>query len=373
MRVLLLGKFPPGQGGIASKTYWLYRALSRRGFIFDVVTLVPDLYASRDQADLPSGVRLSALRSNEECPWFIPGGGLETERLITAAIEMAEGGHKPDIVECNYLAPYGMASLIVSRLFGVPLIVRHAGSDLAKLLKWAYTRTGLERLLASADLVVSNVDAIDLLKRFTTKIAVLPRYITDPEWFCRGHQVPDEKLILYAGKLNYYWKLKALDSLLSALRLRPSWRLLAVAGGKGRQAFEAAVKENGLEDRVRFQEFVSPHQMPGVIAAARLIWAVERQTDFSDFSNIIWEAVSLGRTCLVSPTVIDRQEVAPFRSSGLLLSVDPEDPASIASSLDRSQSPGTMEYPDFQEAHRRYIDDNADIYETVCQRIPDEG
>lgn len=366
MRVLVLGKFPPGQGGIASKTYWLCRALARRGYVFDIVTLVPELYASRDQAELPSGVNLTALPANEESPWFIPGGGLETERLIAAAIETAEG-HQPDVVECNYLAPYGMVALVVSRLLGVPLIVRHAGSDLVKLLNWDKTRAGLEHLLSSAETVVSNVDDVDRLKPLTAKIVVLPRYLPDPECFNTCGRVPEEKLILYAGKLNYYWKLKALDTLLSALRLRPSWRLLMVAGGNGRQAFESAVKEKGLMERVRFLEFVPPDQMPGIIASARAIWAVERQSDLSDFSNIIWEAISIGKPCLVSPEAVSRKEVALLRASGLLCSVDPEDSSSIAARLDLSQSLGKTGYLNFEEAHRKYIDDNANIYEAVCQ------
>ena len=368
MRVLLLGKFPPGQGGIASKTYWLYRALARRGFLFDIVTLVPDLYASQDQAELPPAVHVRLLQANTEGPWFIPGGGLETERLIAAALEMA-ADQRPDVVECNYLAPYGTASLVVSRSLGVPLIVRHAGSDLVKLLGWDQTRAALESLLTSADLVVSNGDAIDRLKRFTKRIILLPRYVPDPEWFNTAPQVPEEQLILYVGKLNYYLRLKALDSLLLALRLQHSWKLLAIGGGKGQQAFEAAVRVNGLENRVRLMEFLPPEQMPGRIRAAHLVWAVERQGPVSDFSNTVWETISCGRTCLVSPAVIQHPDAAMFSTSPLLVSVDPDDPVSIASTFDRCQTVAVQQYPDFREAHRRYVDSNATIYESICRGL----
>lgn len=368
MRVLLLGKFPPGQGGIASKTYWLYRSLARRGFIFDIVTLVPDLYASQDQVEVPSGVHVRLLQSNTKGPWFIPGGGLETERLIAAAIEMA-AAKRPDVVECNYLAPYGTAAMVVSRLLGVPLIVRHAGSDLVKLLGWDQTRAALESLLSSADLVVSNGDAIDRLKRLTSKIIVLPRYVPDPEWFNADPQPFEERLILYAGKLNYYLRLKALDSLLVALRLCDSWKLLTIGGGTGQQAFETAVKVNGLESRARFMGFLPPEKMPGMIGAAQLVWAVERQGDVSDFSNIVWEAISCGRTCLVSSTMIQHPDVAMFSTSPLLVSVNPEDPVSIASAFDRAQTVSLKQYPDFREAHRKYVTGNANVYETVCRGL----
>ncbi len=368
MRVLLLGKFPPGQGGIASKTYWLYRSLARRGFIFDIVTLVPDLYDSRHQVDVPSGVHVRLLQASTKVPWFIPGGGLETERLIAAAIEMA-AAQRPDVVECNYLAPYGVAAMVVSRLLGVPLIVRHAGSDLVKLLGWDQTRAALESLLTSADLVVSNGDAIDRLKRLTSKIIVLPRYVPDPEWFNTDPQPFEERLILYAGKLNYYLRLKALDSLLVALRLRDSWKLLTIGGGTGQQAFETAVKVNGLESRARFMGFLPPEKMPGMIGAAQLVWAVERQGDVSDFSNIVWEAISCGRTCLVSSTMIQHPDAAMLSTSPLLVSVNPEDPVSIAAAFDRAQTVSLKQYPDFREAHRKYVSGNATVYETICRGL----
>jgi glycosyltransferase involved in cell wall biosynthesis len=368
MRVLLLGKFPPGQGGISAKTYWLYRSLARQGFTFDIVTLVPDLYASQDQAELPSGVHVRVLQANTKSPWFIPGGGLETERLIAAALAMATD-NRPDVVECNYLAPYGIAALVVSRLLAVPLIVRHAGSDLVKLLGWDQTRAALESLLSSADLVVSNGDAIDRLKSFTSKIIVLPRYVPDPEGFNTDPQPCEERLILYAGKLNYYLELKALDSLLVALRLRDSWKLLIIGGGKGKEAFETDVKVNGLENRVRFMDFLPPEKMPGMIGAAQLIWAVERQGDVSDFSNIVWEAISCSRTCLISSSVIQHPDAAMFSTSPLLIGVNPEDPVSIAAAFDRGQTVFPEQLPDFHEAHRQYISGNAAAYETVCRGL----
>jgi len=293
---------------------------------------------------------------------------LETERLIAAALAMA-ADNRPDVVECNYLAPYGIAALVVSRLLAVPLIVRHAGSDLVKLLGWDQTRAALDSLLTSADLVVSNGDAIDRLKSFTSKIIVLPRYVPDPKWFNADPQRCEERLILYAGKLNYYLQLKALDSLLEALRLRDSWKLLIIGGGKGKEAFETAVKVNGLENRVRFMDFLPPEKMPGMLGAAQLVWAVERQGDVSDFSNIVWEAISCGRTCLISSNVIQHPDAAMFSTSPLLVGVNPEDPVSIAAAFDRCQTVSPKQLPDFYEAHRQYINGNAAAYETVCRGL----
>jgi glycosyltransferase involved in cell wall biosynthesis len=210
---------------------------------------------------------------------------------------------------------------------------------------------------------------VDRLRRFTENVVVLSRYVPDPDWFGPSASTPEEGMLLYAGKLNYYWRLKTLDSLLAALRIQHTWRLLAVVGGTGREAFAAAVRESGLEGRVRFMDFVSPDQMPDLIAKATAVWAVEREGDVSDFSNIVWEAIACSRPCAVSSGTAGHADSAMFRDSLLLTRVDPEEPLSTVSWLGRLQSVQGATSVDLREAHRTYVDRNAHIYETVCRGV----
>ncbi len=114
MRVLLIGKYPPCQGGIAAGSYWLSRALAPAGISFDVVTIAPERYRSETTGDVPETVRLRTISADEQAPWFIPGGELWTERLVSAALELADEA-QPDLVETNYLAPFGLAAFAVAR------------------------------------------------------------------------------------------------------------------------------------------------------------------------------------------------------------------------------------------------------------------
>ena len=365
MRVLLIGKFPPGQGGIAAKFSWLYRALARRDIFFDVVTIVPAIYRSEETGDLPNTIRLRQLGPDDAPPWFLPGGDLWTERLVSAALALAED-EPPDLIEVNYLAPYGMAAFIVARHLGVPLIVRHAGSDLAKLLNWPQARRGLSALLAGADVVVTTPDAAPRLPDRTTAagtLVELPRYVADPQVFTPSLAQPSRYRVLLVGKLNYHWRLKALDTLAAALELRPDWELMAIAGGKGRDAFEAEIRGRGLADRFHRRSFVPPDAVPALLSDATAVWAVERPGGIPDFSNIVWEALAMGRPCLVAASAAEHPDAALLSRSTALLVVDPDDSTAVAAALDKAASmPTASPPPGLSEAFEKYMDANASLY-----------
>lgn len=369
MKILLIGKFPPCQGGISSKTYWLCRALASHDINFDIVTIVPALYRSETTGELPGNVRLRQITTDEEPPWFIPGGELWLERLVSNALDFS-ADQLPDVVEANYLAPYGFAAFVVSRILGVPLLIRHAGSDLAKLSNWGPTQSALKSLMINADFIATTTDAISQLPNrhsSPNSLVSLPRYTPDPQAFQYiGNKSACCDLRL-AGKINYFWKLKAFDTLLAALKLRPDWKLEMIADGKGRDSFEVQIKEQGLGERVHRQAFISPDQMPVFLSEATAVWAVERQGEITDFSNIVWEALSVGSPCLVSKFTLEHFDIAQFSDSPLLLAVNPEDPLSIMEALDKAASMNIVGPPQsLTDTYNKYIEANVSLYQQTA-------
>ncbi len=369
MRALLIGKYPPCQGGIAARSYWLSRALAPTGIRFDVVTIAPERYRSETAGDVPETVRLRIISADEQAPWFIPGGELWTERLVSAALELADEA-RPDLVEANYLAPFGLAALMMARQLGVPLLLRHAGSDMAKLVAWSQSRRALVDLLGAADVVATNPEAAAHLPKgidTVAKLVVMPRYLPDPLAFSPTHTGPQGQRLLLAAKLNYHWRLKALDTLAVALQLRPGWRLDAVAEGKGRESFEAEVTAQGLSDRVNRRAFVPPDAMPALVSGATAVWAVEREGGVADFSNLVWEAVACGRPCLVAPTAAEHPDAELLRASRCLLVVDPESPASVAEALGSAASlPPGKPPAELAQAYTAYVEANVALYERAA-------
>lgn len=370
MKVLIIGKFPPCQGGISSKTFWLCRALTSRDIDFDVVTIVPALYRSEAISELPSNVRVRQIKVDDDPPWFIPGGELWLERLVSTAMGFTDD-QLPDVVEANYLAPYGFAAFVVSRILGVPLLIRHAGSDLAKLSNWEPSQRALESLMINADFIATTPDAVPQLPKqagASNSLVSLPRYAPDPEAFQYTEGTSARRTLRLAGKINYFWKLKALDTLIAALKLRPDWKLEMITDGKGRDSFEAEIKKHGIEERVHRQAFIPPDQMPIFLSEATAVWAVERQGEIVDFSNIIWEALSVGSPCLVSESTLEHPDLVKFRDSPLLLAVDPDDPRTIAEALDSAASMNVIGPPSgLTEAYNKYIEANVSLYHQVAQ------
>ncbi len=370
MKVLLIGKFPPCQGGISSKTFWLCHALASRDINFDIVTIVPELYRSETTGKLPSNVRLRQITTDEEPPWFIPGGELWLERLVSSALDFADD-QLPDVVEANYLAPYGFAAFVVSRILGVPLLIRHAGSDLAKLSNWEPAQRALESLMINADFIATTPDAVSQLPKqagSSNSLVTLPRYAPDPQAFQYTGDTSIYCTLRLAGKINYFWKLKALDTLMAALKLRQDWKLEMIADGKGRESFETEIKKHGIGERIHRQAFIPPDQMPVFLSEATAVWAVERQGRIIDFSNIVWEALSVGRPCLVSESTAEHPDLAQFRDSPLLLVVNTEDPLTIVEALDKADSMKVTGRPaGLTEAYTKYIEATVSLYQQTVR------
>ena len=372
MRVLLIGKYPPCQGGIAAKTYWMSRALSKAGVVFDVVTVVPPRYSCPVPADEARRQRVAAI-DPVAAPWFVPEADLWTERLVAAGLEMAASS-PPDLIEVNYLAPFGLAGVVLARQLGVPLLVRHAGSDIAKLLSWAPAARALSMVMESAACVVTPETTplcFESTAAHPPMVVRLPRYVPDPGAFSpvlAGDKAPPASpVVLYAGKLNYYWRLKALDSLLAALVLRPDWRLIAVANGTGKEAFLAEIRRLKLTERVVLRDFVHPSDMPAVLAEASAIWVVERPGGPEDYSNLVAEAVASGRPCLVSRASFAHPDAAMLRAYAGLLVVDPEDASTCAVALDSALALHALEPPsEMQKVHGEYIEANRALYSTLA-------
>jgi hypothetical protein len=197
----------------------------------------------------------------------------------------------------------------------------------------------------------------------------LPRYVPDPAAFtpAQGNTPVGPPLLLYAGKINYYWRFKALDSLLAALVLRPDWHLMMVANGTGKEQFMTEVERLGLTTRVTWLDFVHPSEMPQLLGEARAVWVVDRPGAPQDYSNLVSEVVASGRPCLVSRASFDHPDAAMFRPYPGLLVVNPEEPNDCALGLDSAMAPLCLHPPpELYSAHREYIQANRDLYDELA-------
>jgi len=66
--------------------------------------------------------------------------------------------HGCEVIFAYYLQPYGMAAYLASQWTGVPYMVKHAGSDLGRLMKQPGLTTSYREILRAADSVSTGSD-----------------------------------------------------------------------------------------------------------------------------------------------------------------------------------------------------------------------
>jgi len=137
MKIGIISKYPPIEGGVSSEIYWLAKYLGEKDV--DVVVVTDSWAVEEDFRENIMYDELDKLQpKNVELYQVDPislkkkkqagkGGNSET-LLFSMGLEVDEK-EEPDIWYSHYLFPYGITSYFVSKKTEKPLILRHAGSD----------------------------------------------------------------------------------------------------------------------------------------------------------------------------------------------------------------------------------------------------
>jgi len=311
MKILLIGKYPPMQGGISSKTYWLYKNLTEKGFEFKIVTLKNNEYSTQDFDNNSNTLVLN----EKESPWHIPSTSLLVDRFINSSLKVAES-FAPDIIETNYLWPFCSIALAVSKTIHKPFLIRHAGSDILKFHQDKEFQEIMGTYFRNAAIVVTNTTSgriIENLVNKPEKILYASRYIPDPAFF-RHNDTDKIYDILFVGKINYYWKHKGIMLLLELIRKRKLKALFHI-GGKYVSEVVKEISSKGINNNIHIKPFVSPEKMPHIYRSCRYVWSLEEEGTIDDFSNIIWEALFCGVPCVINNSVLRKKEIPSIISN----------------------------------------------------------
>ena len=298
--IIYISKYPPLEGGIASKTYWLANALARSGHTIHVVTdvVAVDTHLTIPNADHPpEAPGVSIHRADQVVPWHIPNDNHRSISLLDKALEVV-AEEKPDLIVGGYLVPYGIIASHLSRLTGIPFVLKHGGSDIRKFLLndvWPHT---LPRALAEACLVVTDYDNQDYIRRFTNSIMVLPPYVPDSAFSRLPRPARDPITLALIGKANYHWHHKGWQKIVDLWgQLGDEFRFVVVSQGIGLEDFKASVPKD-LVNRINWFSFVQPWNMPDLLRTVDGLLYFQDQLPFPMFSNTVLEALACGTTVL---------------------------------------------------------------------------
>jgi len=156
-RIICISKYPPLEGGIAAKTFWLCRALAERGHTVHVVADQVNIDAEYSFPGSASDVAIKNLfthRPAEKIPWHVPNDTHPSLALLNTTLGVIDR-HGADIIDTGYLIPYGLVGYLASQITGIPFILRHGGSDLTKFVEAGIWSNMLSKTFTSAAAIIS--------------------------------------------------------------------------------------------------------------------------------------------------------------------------------------------------------------------------
>lgn len=319
MRVCFITKYPPIQGGVSSRAYWQAKALGELGHEVHIVTNslevendYKEVFNLNDPDFLPKNVFLHSTNA-ETNPWHIPFSPAYTERIANIAVEVIRK-YNIQVIESNFILPYGIAGNIAKSITRVPQILRHAGSDIEKLFASSSYSTLFKYIFEHVDKILTYPQLKEQFISYgipESYISIDDRVVVDTKAFnaevkpfplseYSDLNITGCPIITYIGKINYYWQSKGLMELVEAAKnIEEDFLLLFFSNGRGLKEFKLLLEEKGLADKSLFLNFLPPWKIPSVIKLSTCVVVPERDFPIQYHIPILPKEVMAVGKCLI--------------------------------------------------------------------------
>ncbi|MCJ7631016.1 glycosyltransferase [Candidatus Bathyarchaeota archaeon] len=364
VKICIISKYPPIEGGVSSKVYWLAKALGERGHEVHIVTNaleVEDEYREvldiNDPRYSPKNVYVHSTDPSptiEANPSHIPFSKMYCEKLASLAIKVIED-YNIDLIDSRYLIPYGVTGYLAKSLVNIPQIISHAGSDLQRLYPSPYLNRLLTKILKCVDGIITDQETASFFLDLgvpASRISVMPQTFVDTRAFSPEVQpfdlaqyitnqkyFPGIPIIAYIGKITHHFETKGLPELLKACSMiNEEFILLFVANGKKMNDFQALVKKANLIENTLFLPFFPPWQIPSILKSCTCIVALENASSptLSYHVPVVpAEAMATGRCVLISRDLHEKEPYNKLENGRSLLVANTSNINEIKESLER--------------------------------------
>ena len=336
-RIVYISKYPPLEGGIAAKTYWLAQALGGRGHHIHIVTDRKDadkVHTITTATSIPNHANVTVHRPPQPVPWHIPHGEHRALSLLDMTLEVIER-EKPDYIAAGYLVPYGLVAYLASKITGLPYVLQHGGSDIKKFVEGGLWSNLLGKVLSSADWIITDLIHKAEIEKWNSRSRTVLPYVPDPAVFTPVTREKRKRPVLaIIGKANYHWEHKGWHRVINTWsKLGKDYEFIVVGQGVGLERFQAYVREH-LGNRVDWKPFLPPWEMPSLLRSVDVLFHFEADLPFPMFSNLVVEALFCG-----TPVISDQEDlVNRYQNYGLdltrwlplVLCVDKDNPSRAA-------------------------------------------
>jgi len=329
----MICKYPPIQGGVCADAYWTAQLFAELGHEVQVVTNaseVEDEYKLRltpEDEILLTGFRkknsiILHTTSIDKRHVFIPKNNPSVSKMTSLTLEVCKE-FKPDFIWAYYLEPYGVTALYVSLMTGIPYTIRHAGSDMGRLIMTKGLKTLYAEVFRRAALVLTHERHLDTFREIGVSEAsiaqvVSPRLPADlfyPEDFRRGRN----KLVL--GVYGKAGPTKGSPELISAMAiLRDEGYpvvLKALWGGRYMADTLKQMSDLGLANMIELHDFIAHWHVPDFIRDCDVIMFLENRFRVTFHTPCVpLETLSCGRPLIVTREIREKQFVRTLLKEG---------------------------------------------------------
>ncbi len=378
MNVCFLGKYPPIEGGVSTTNYWAARGLAQRGHEVHVVTnafevepnfrmaLRPDDEPWLEPAFEETGGLVKVYPTpgiNQLRLYYVPRSNPFVTKLASVATQVIRA-HDCEAVYASYFEPYGVAGYLASTWTGLPLIVKHAGSDLGHLMLDKGISESYREVLRAAQAVLTSEGlvsrfasvGVDTARIYPSPVLPLPpQSVFSPdddgadarEVLSRAQKISTtdpSALDLSKPSIGIYGKVGAakgsFDLIEALARVREqglAFNFLAMTQGYGLDRFKEAVQRAGLDDCTWLVPFMPNWRVPRFIRTCTAVCFLER-----DFPIMIHgprvprEILGCGTCLILSGEIVNKQTYRSSMSDGenLITVDDPKDIDKLAAAIE---------------------------------------
>jgi glycosyltransferase involved in cell wall biosynthesis len=349
LRICLIGKFPPIQGGVSMRTYWAAHALAASGHDVHVVTNAKEARAPFRMLMRPSdwdrcggaygagAVTVHWTDPADGAQAYIPMASPFVTKLAGIAARV-HAEHPFDVVLSHYLEPYGVAGHLAAEIARVPHVVRTAGSDAGHLWHHPQLETLYDHVLRSAHTVIAGGTVAERARQRGVdpgRIADGGGFAVPEDLFCPdgphldlaavradARADPDFRDLLWGDLaadrpyFGVYGKLgdsKGSFALLRALhRLKQAGLdigLVALAHGQPKieASFRSQARRLGLADRILQIPFLPHWRVPEFLRGCLAVCSLEQDFPIVFHTPIMPREILLCGACLVGSTEVVRK------------------------------------------------------------------
>lgn len=364
MKILMICKYPPIQGGVSADAYWTVQLLSELGHEVQVLTNAPEvedeykLNLNEDDERLLTGYR----RQNstvvhtshvDKRHVFIPQNNPSVSKLVGIGLRVIEE-MKPDLIWSYYVEPYGVVALLLSKLTGVPYIVRHAGSDLGRLMLTDQLKPLYHEVFRNAVAVLTNSFHFPKFKEMGVDEKRTIQYVSVKVPADVFYPKPMPKGKFTVGIYGKSGPSKGSLELIKAVSLLKAEgfpvNLKALWGGQFLPKVRQEIETLDVADRVLVQGYVPHWKVPNFIWSCHIVLFLENNFSISFHGpGVPIESLCCGRPVLTTEEIEKKRPNTLKKGENcIIVPSSPLKPEDIAMALKEAYTKISADWPEVE-------------------------